>query len=533
MMMSRRNVSRLLGLMVVALVLTSQVALAAGLVRASDSPPTFTACTTGATTAPNPPDFNYRNSEVEPFLAVNPGSPTNLIGVWQQDRWSDGGAHGLTAAASFDGGSSWTDVPLPFDACAAPADPVANIYNRASDPWVSIGPDGTAYAVSISINVNTNDGAVLAATSRDGGLSWSPARVVKADKGTSPTLFEVTQFFDDKEAVTADPTHAGVAYVVWDRLVSPSAAFDADLHARAFRGPTWFSKTTDGGATWHSKQIFDPGEKNQTIGNIIVVDPRTGTLYDFFALLLSTGPKAARGQQVAMISSTDGGNTWSGPTIVSSLLSVGVSDPNNLDPRTGAAPAPLRTGDITPEPAIDPATGQLYVVWQDARFSGGSFDEVAISTSTNGGHTWSAPKRVNTPTNHPAFTPSVAVNSAHTVGVTYYQWDTDTASGSEPTNYRIKEIAPAAIGSPDATSLQTASAASVAGPFNMLDAPFAGGYFTGDYEGLATAGSSFLPFVVTTNCADLSCRALTSVTGQTNRSPTGNNSTDAYLGIGF
>src|SRR6266496_509409 len=88
-------------------------------------------------------------------------------------------------------------------------------------------------------------------------------------------------------------------------------------------GPTWFSKTTDGGLTWQSRQIFDPGEKNQTIGNVIVVDPRTGTLYDFFDLILSTGPNAARGQNVALLTSTNGGASWSGPTIVSPLLSVG------------------------------------------------------------------------------------------------------------------------------------------------------------------------------------------------------------------
>ena len=30
----------------------------------------------------------YRNSEAEPFLAVDPTDPMTLIAVWQQDRWS-------------------------------------------------------------------------------------------------------------------------------------------------------------------------------------------------------------------------------------------------------------------------------------------------------------------------------------------------------------------------------------------------------------------------------------------------------------
>jgi len=33
----------------------------------------------------------------------------------------------------------------------------------------------------------------------------------------------------------------------------------------------------------------------------------------------------------------------------------------------------------------------------------------------------------------------------------------------------------------------------------MLNAPFAGGFFVGDYEGLATSGTTFIPFFVQTN----------------------------------
>lgn len=48
----------------------------------------------------------YVNAEVEPYVAVNPATAGNLIGVWQQDRWSDGGAgslsHSLTLGGIFD-----------------------------------------------------------------------------------------------------------------------------------------------------------------------------------------------------------------------------------------------------------------------------------------------------------------------------------------------------------------------------------------------------------------------------------------------
>ena len=43
------------------------------------------------------PGHHFRNSAVEPWVAVDPKDPLHLIGVWQQDRWSNGGSSGLLA----------------------------------------------------------------------------------------------------------------------------------------------------------------------------------------------------------------------------------------------------------------------------------------------------------------------------------------------------------------------------------------------------------------------------------------------------
>ena len=72
------------------------------------------------------------------------------------------------------------------------------------------------------------------------------------------------------------------------------------------------------------------------------------------------------------------------------------------------------------------------------------------------------------------------------------------------------------------------------GPFNNLAAPYAGGYFLGDYQGLVANASGFVPFYVKTNCSDgsattqPSCRAIRSVLNPTDLTPTRNNSTDVY-----
>ena len=471
--------TRLLSAILVALMIgtaSPAVATTVAPLTLVSGPSPFASCTIGG----GPGAINYTNAEVEPFIAVNPTDPRNIIGVWQQDRWSDGGARGLVAGASFDGGKTWSETPQPFSACA----PNGLSYERASDPWVSFGPDGTAYSVSISFNESNNHNAVAAAVSKDGGRTWTNLRTIIADNADN------FQFFNDKESVTADPVRAGVAYAVWDRLTTPNGNPDASLHTSAFTGPTYFAKTTDGGLTWSTPQIIvTTGQHRQTIGNQIVVDPRNGTLYDFFDLIV---PPNSRPYNVAFIKSTDGGNTWTVPQTIATIATVFVSDPN-----TGQA---IRTGDIIPEPAINPATGQLYVVWQDSRFNGGNYDEVAFSTSTDGGATWSTPIRVNTPTGRPAFTPMVRVNSAGVVGVTYYDFRNLQAGNTTtlPTDYwfTTSTNGGASFG----------NEAHLAGPFDMLTAPFASGFFVGDYEGMDVAGTTFQPFFVAANSGNTSNR---------------------------
>jgi hypothetical protein len=463
-----------------ALVLASPSAsAAAATVPVSHDPSPYVNC--------SPPPFggtNYPNAEVEPSVAHNPHASGNLVAAWQQDRWSNGGAHGIAAGYSNDDGATWTQVTMPFDACAPGGLP----FERASDPWISIGPDGTAYANALSVNdVVNRDTGVSAATSADGGKTWDNVQLIELDKQMRPVEL------NDKNSITADPVKAGTAYSVWDDVSSPLPNQHAGSNVLGFQGDAIFSKTTDGGRTWsNAKPIVHTGNYTQTLGNVIVVDPRTGTLYDFFDLIIGTNKVGRNHGQpftspspfnVAFVKSTDGGSSWTDPRIIANEQTVGV--PNT------------RTGDIIPEPAIDPANGQLYVVWQDARFNGFNHDEVAISTSTDGGTTWSAPARVNEPTGQPAFTPMVTVNSAGTVGVTYYQFLSQSAT-SLPTD--VVEQTSSDHGA-------TFGAASlITGPFDMTAAPVAGGFFVGDYEGLTTNGTEFHPVFVVTNSGDATNR---------------------------
>ncbi len=429
------------------------------LVRVSQASPFPASCGGGL-----PGSRSYEDAEVEPYVAVDPTDAAHLIGVWQQDRWSDGGAHGLMSGYSMDNGKHWTLVPLPFSQCSATTG-AGTAYARASDPWVTFAPDGTAYSISISFTGNTfqsgSKGAVLVTRSADGGASWGDPTVLIAD-GVSA--------FSDKESITADANDSHFVYAVWDRLT------DTD------RGPTYFSRTTDGGTSWEAaRAIYDPGLDNQTIGNEIVSLP-DGSIVDFFNEIDGTSGNASS-SRIRVIRSVDQGATWSTPVTVAANDSVGT-----VDPDTGTV---IRSGSGLPQAAVGPG-GELVVVWQDARFSGGQHDAIALATSSDGGLHWSTPVRVNSAPAAAAFTPSVAVLADGTIGVSYFDFRNDTASaGHLATDYWF-------VSSTDAVNWREQH---ISGPFDMDLAPQAEGLFIGDYQALTVIGQAFVPFYVQTDNA--------------------------------
>ena len=204
---------------------------------------------------------NFPASEVEPFVAADPKTPGRLVAVWQQDRWSGGGARGEVSAYSTNGGASWNPVVVPFGACADPGSP----FSRVSDPWVTIGPDGIVYASAIAFGGPAT--GVVVADSRDGGRTWSGATAVIKQSAA--------HWLEDKDSITADPTRPGTAYVVWTRdPPTPSAP-----------AKTLLSVTRNGGGTWSKpRAIVNPGRYGTTIGNVIAVDPRHRALLDVYEL---------------------------------------------------------------------------------------------------------------------------------------------------------------------------------------------------------------------------------------------------------
>ncbi len=95
----------------------------------------------------------YLHSEVEPWVDVNPTNASNIVGIWQQDRWSNGGSRGLVVGRSIDGGANWSPVTtLKTSLCTGGTEANGGGYQRATDPWVSFGPTGIVYQLSLSFN---------------------------------------------------------------------------------------------------------------------------------------------------------------------------------------------------------------------------------------------------------------------------------------------------------------------------------------------------------------------------------------------
>ncbi len=450
--------------------------LAATLATTSAGEPTSLARVSGA--SPFPADCNgpafpvsaaYVNAEVEPYVAVNPGNLDNLIAVYQQDRYPDDGANGVLAAVSFDGGRSWQRPGLQsqptFSRCAGGNESNGGDFELASDPWVDFGPDGTAYFAALGFNKSNPGTAEFVAVSTTGGRSWErPVAVIREN---------VASLSDERPAVTADPTRSHTAYLVWDRHRTAPAA--------EARGAVYFSRTVDGGKHWSApRAIYETPLGMQTSANQIVVTPGGELLNVFNELGLETGSHHPRHDRIAMIRSTDGGSSWSEPATVATSAVTSV-----VDPGTGQM---IRAGDSFTHIAADPRAGTnaVYTAWADSRFTDGRMQQIVLARSTDGGRNWSEAVAVTPGWEAAAFVPGIAVNDRGEVAITYYGF----AAGASSSRALMTQYWIALSKDQGRTWLPPQPLAARA--FDLRTAPFNGGFFLGEYQGLAAVGSRFV-----------------------------------------
>jgi hypothetical protein len=374
---------------------------------------------------------------------VDPGDPRHLAAVWQQDRVASGAALGNVVATSRDGGRTWRSRPLP-DLTRCTGAPWA----LASDPWVSIGAGGDAYASSLLITPGSPvRSAVAVSVSAGGGDRWAGPVVVQSSVGDQI----------DKPDVLADPRIRGLAYAVW---VSYPKGQEAG------RNRVWLARTVDGGDSWSSPQVIrDAGLEDQF--NQLLAGPSGSLALAFVegaAMTVDPHSPASTVRLETMVSD-DRGASWTTPVAAATFPFTVARDPAGGAVRAFSANLGAAEG-------LD---GALYLTWSAGR-------GVFVARSRDPGGTWTSARVVEASSQ--TFLPTLGLAGDGTVGVTWYDFDGSHAgSGTPLTNLwlgRSRDLG------------KTWTRERLDGPFDLRSAPRSDvGAFVGDYQGMVGLPHAF------------------------------------------
>jgi Neuraminidase (sialidase) len=246
--------------------------------------------------------------------------------------------------------------------------------------------------------------------------------------------------------------------------------------------------SNDGGATWtnvaiDAKQLFPVVDQFSDLAT-----GKDGTVYATWIRCTANGPTGDCGGTTANVmysKSTDGGITWSGAVAIFTA---------NLAPDPGSCcfygslPNTSERVSNIPVIAADNSNGvhagNLYVAYYSWT---GSYMQVLVATSTDGGATWSSKAVTPSTDTHDQFFPWVNVNHAGVVGVSWMDRRNDPSN----VNYEAFGSFSPNGGSSFSTNVDLSAA-----PSNPFNDGF-GGFFIGDYTGNAWSGNKTFYVVYT------------------------------------
>jgi hypothetical protein len=432
----------------------------------------------------------------ETAIAINPTDPKNVIAG--SNDYEPGVDSTMGIYVSFDGGRTF-----PRSGHARQVITPDRTMYGSGDPVLAFDRAGVAYASFIAFGRANCDSYIAVSRSTDRGVTWTvPAD--DAPPGTELTPddgivvhnggAEDCRIFHDKEWMTTGPRPAGAplvpgtdqGFVSPDRLYVTWTEFDFDEGGTGFvDSPIMIAYSDDQGRHWSAPQeisgssptlcAFQTGDADQF--SVPVVDPRNGTVHVVFQNFNVDSPERS---QYLTVRSTDGGATWDGPRFITDVFDGADKYPvcegsQTLDlmcARTNAA------GNVD----IDPRTGRLYLTFADNR-NGTATDtntDVLVTSSGNGGRTWSDPRNITAGSVDDQWFPWLSVAPDGVVAVTYF----DRRYGGP------KLIDTSLSVSTNGTSFNTRRVSEVS--WNP-DLAFRLGVFIGDYNGLDTSRGVAIP----------------------------------------
>jgi hypothetical protein len=185
----------------------------------------------------------------------------------------------------------------------------------------------------------------------------------------------------------------------------------------------YLTRSTDDGVTWGPSggvPIDVKAGLNHPQGTFVTVAP-DHTVYVFWWV-------GNTSESIEMSKSTDQGQTFTNPVIVTRLQTNG--SPNGDLGLTNSTGQSFRTA-VFPQAAVNPVTGDIYVVYNDEpKDNSKDKADIFLTESTDGGATWSAPRRVNDDnTTNDQWQPAIAVTPDGThVGISWYDRRLDPAN---------------------------------------------------------------------------------------------------------
>jgi hypothetical protein len=362
----------------------------------------------------------------EPDVEANPADPLNIIA-----SSNDYGSCCDQYYTTVDGAASWSTGNMSIE----------KPLKIGSDPvTVFDTKHGTAIHASLSYSVQhaagsqACDGDLIVSPSRDGGLTWLKPVVVDDGIGCD---FSKSQLFSDKEWIVTDnypgSPHYGRTYLTWAKFLSRYGDYK--------ESPILEAHSDDGGFHWSAPQEISgsnaglcglqndgpAAQCDQDQGAVGTIAP-DGTLHVAFVneqnpALQEAGESAE--DQYLMVSSTDGGESWSSPTFIVGLEDGSRDYPLNVNERQTLSGYQVRVWSVG-NIVASPLDGTLYLVFSDNRNGVHDSDDpvtnidVFLMVSSDGGGTWSDPSAVDSGDGDQWF-PWVDVDPTNgTIGILYH-----------------------------------------------------------------------------------------------------------------